>query len=151
MKWSIMYDTYARVFAERMMCMRKYAVLTDSACDLPQELADRHHVDIICFKISLDGEGYTEREDFTPEEFSQMLRTAEDMPKTAQVNQFEFLERFEQYDAQGVEDVLYVSINACSRRCAAVCAGTSRKRHAHSYRRQPFLFCYVRHAAVPCV
>ena len=123
MKWSIMYDTYARVFAERMMCMRKYAVLTDSACDLPQELADRHHVDIICFKISLDGEGYTEREDFTPEEFSQMLRTAEDMPKTAQVNQFEFLERFEQYDDQGIEDVLYVSINATG-------SGTNASAHA---------------------
>lgn len=103
--------------------MRKYAVLTDSACDLPQELADKHHIDIICFKISLDGEGYTEREDFTPEQFSQMLRSAQDMPKTAQVNQFEFLEKFEQYESQGVEDVLYVSINATG-------SGTNANAHA---------------------
>ena len=103
--------------------MSKYAVLTDSACDLPQELADKHHIDIICFKISLNGEGYTERVDFTPEQFSDMLRTAEDMPKTAQVNQFEFLEKFESYDAQGIEDVLYVSINAAG-------SGTNAAAHA---------------------
>jgi len=109
--------------------MRKYAVLTDSACDLPQEMADRHHIDIICFKISLDGEGYTEREDFTPEQFSQMLRTAQEMPKTAQVNQFEFLEKFEAYDDQGIEDVLYVSINA---------TGSGTNANAHTAARQ---FC----------
>ena len=103
--------------------MRKYAVLTDSACDLPQELADKHHIDIICFKISLDGEGYTEREDFTPEQFAQMLRSAQDLPKTAQVNQFEFLEKFESYDSQGIEDVLYVSINATG-------SGTNASAHA---------------------
>jgi len=103
--------------------------LTDSACDLPQEMADRHHIDIICFKISLDGEGYTEREVFTPEQFSQMLRTAQEMPKTAQVNQFEFLEKFEAYDDQGIEDVLYVSINA---------TGSGTNANAHTAARQ---FC----------
>ena len=46
--------------------MKKYVVLTDSACDLPQDMADQHHIDILCFKLALDGEGYTERVDFTP-------------------------------------------------------------------------------------
>ena len=92
--------------------MRKFAVLTDSACDLPQELADLHHIDIICFKLALDGEGYTERVDFTPEEFSQMLREAKGLPTTSQVTQFEFLDKFEAYDRAGVEELLYISINA---------------------------------------
>ena len=92
--------------------MRKFAVLTDSACDLPQELAELHHIDIICFKLALDGEGYTERVDFTPEEFSQMLRTANGLPTTSQVTQFEFFDKFEEYDRAGVEELLYISINA---------------------------------------
>ena len=49
--------------------MSKYVVLTDSTCDLPEEAAKQHNIDIVCFKIALDGEGYTERVDFTPEQF----------------------------------------------------------------------------------
>ena len=49
--------------------MAKFVVLTDSACDLPQELAQKHHIDIVCFKIALDGEGYTERVDFDGKAF----------------------------------------------------------------------------------
>lgn len=92
--------------------MKKYAVLTDSACDLPQALADQHHIDILCFKIALDGEGYTERVDFDGAQFCDMLRKSEGLPTTSQVTQFEFFDQFEQYAAQGVEQVLYVSINA---------------------------------------
>lgn len=92
--------------------MKKFVVLTDSACDLPQELADQHHIDIICFKIALDGEGYTERVDFTPEQFSQMLREANGMPTTSQVTQFEFFDRFEAYHRDDVEELLYITINA---------------------------------------
>ena len=56
--------------------------------------------------------GYTERVDFTPEQFCQMLRNATGLPTTAQITQFEFMERFEEYDHQGVEQALYISINA---------------------------------------
>ena len=92
--------------------MRKYAVLTDSACDLPQDMAEQHHIDILCFKIALDGEGYTERVDFTPEEFSDMLRQTNSMPTTSQITQYEFYDRFEAYDREGIEEVLYISINS---------------------------------------
>ncbi len=92
--------------------MNKFVVLTDSACDLPQELVDKHHIDVVCFKIALDGEGYTERVDFDGEEFCRMLRKSDGIPTTSQVTQFEFFERFEAYDREGVEQVLYVSINA---------------------------------------
>ena len=92
--------------------MKKTVVLTDSACDLPQELADKHHIDIMCFKIALDGEGYTERVDFDGEKFCELLRQSNGLPTTSLVTQVEFEEQFERYDAQGVEQVLYISINA---------------------------------------
>ena len=109
--------------------MKKYVVLTDSACDLPQELVDQHHIDILCFKLALDGEGYTERVDFTPEEFSEMLRKTDSMPTTSQITTYEFLDKFEQYAAEGVEEVLYVSINA---------TGSSTNGNAHAARAQFF-------------
>lgn len=92
--------------------MSKYVVLTDSTCDLPEEAAKQHNIDIVCFKIALDGEGYTERVDFTPEQFCEMLRKASGLPTTAQITQFEFFDKFEEYDRQGVEQTLYISINA---------------------------------------
>ena len=91
--------------------MSKYVVLTDST-DLPEEAAKQHNIDIVCFKIALDGEGYTERVDFTPEQFCEMLKKASGLPTTAQITQFEFFDKFEEYDRQGVEQTLYISINA---------------------------------------
>ena len=92
--------------------MSKYVVLTDSTCDLPEEAAKQHNIEIVCFKIALDGEGYTERVDFTPEQFCEMLKKASGLPTTAQITQFEFFDKFEEYDRQGVEQTLYISINA---------------------------------------
>ena len=92
--------------------MSKYVVLTDSTCDLPEEAAKQHNIDIVCFKIALDGEGYTERVDFTPEQFCEMLKKASGLPTTAQITQFEFFDKFEEYDRQSVEQTLYISINA---------------------------------------
>ena len=92
--------------------MSKYVVLTDATCDLPEEAAKQHNIDIVCFKIALDGEGYTERVDFTPEQFCEMLKKASGLPTTAQITQFEFFDKFEEYDRQGVEQTLYISINA---------------------------------------
>ncbi len=92
--------------------MSKYVVLTDSTCDLPEEAAKQHNIDTVCFKIALDGEGYTERVDFTPEQFCEMLKKASGLPTTAQITQFEFFDKFEEYDRQGVEQTLYISINA---------------------------------------
>jgi len=103
--------------------MRKFVLLTDSACDLPVEAAQKHHIDILCFKLALDGVGYTERIDFTPEEFSEMLRNTESMPTTSQITQYEFFEKFEEYEKAGMEEVLYVSINS---------TGSSTNQNAHA-------------------
>lgn len=94
------------------MSKRKYAVLTDSACDFPPELEEVAGVDILCFEITVDGESYTERKDFTQDEYFEMLRNCEGIPATAHVTTPRFLEQFCKYDDEGVEEVLYVSINA---------------------------------------
>lgn len=91
--------------------MPKIAVLTDSACDLPEEMQRENDIDIMNFKIALDGNAYTERVDFTPLEYCDMLRSAQGLPTTSQVTAYEFLEQFKAYDDAGVEQVLYVSIN----------------------------------------
>ena len=90
----------------------KFAVLTDSASDIPPELAEKQGVDILSLKINVDGKSYVERDDFTFEEFYEILRTCQKVPTTSQVTMFEFLEQFEKYEKEKVEEVLYVSINS---------------------------------------
>ncbi len=92
--------------------MRKYAVMTDSACDIPQELAEKNKIDILSFAIMLDGREYSEREDLTPDRFYELLDAAQGMPTTAQITPMTFEEKFAAYDAAGVEELLYVAINS---------------------------------------
>ena len=94
------------------MIEREIAILTDSTCDLTDDVLNENGIDLICFKIALDGEGYVERVDFSPEQYCEMLRNAKDLPKTSQVTEYEFLDRFESYAEAGKKGVIYVSINA---------------------------------------
>lgn len=89
----------------------KYAVLTDSTCDIPLGMEKEYGIDILNFKIALDGEAYVERVDFTPSQYCEMLRNAREIPTTSQLTVFEFQEKFNEYDDAGIEEVLYVSIN----------------------------------------
>ena len=54
--------------------MSKIAILTDSSCDIPQELAEKYGIDIMGFHILLDDEDIVEREKYTPEEFYNKMR-----------------------------------------------------------------------------
>ena len=42
--------------------MSKIAILTDSSCDIPQEMAEKYGIDIMSFHILLDDVDYVERE-----------------------------------------------------------------------------------------
>ena len=92
--------------------MRKFAVLTDSACDISPELEKKYGIDILPFIITVDGQSYTERKDFTNEEYYDMLTKCEGIPVTSQITMMRFEEKFEEYAAEGVEDLLYISINS---------------------------------------
>ena len=64
---------------------RTYAILTDSACDLPYALEKEAGIDIMNFGITVDGTAYTEREDFDFDQYYAMLRQCEGVPSTAHV------------------------------------------------------------------
>ena len=118
-----------------MSINRNIALLTDSTCDLSDKVLRENGIDLVCFKIALDGQGYVERQDFTPEQFCTMLRDARDLPKTSQITEFEFLDRFEEYEEAGKQGVIYVSINATgsgTNAAAQRAAETFRQNHPDS-------------------
>ena len=72
--------------------MSKIAILTDSSCDIPQELAEKYGIDIMGFHILLDDEDIVEREKYTPEEFYDKMRAAKGIPSTAAITPIQFCE-----------------------------------------------------------
>ena len=92
--------------------MEKIKFLTDSACDLPQELADRYDIQIVPIPITIDGEGYYERVDFTPWEFYDRLASAKELPSTSHVTNVQFAQYYQEIYEAGYTDVIHVTINS---------------------------------------
>ncbi len=92
--------------------MSKIAILTDSACDIPSELEKKYAIDILPFTITLDGVSYTERKDFSFDEYYTLLREAKGTPSTAHITHLQFCEQFCKYVDEGYTDVVYISINS---------------------------------------
>ena len=92
--------------------MRKIKIVTDSACDIPKELEERYGILILSFAIIVGDNSYTERKDFTNEEFYQILATSPRLPSTAQYTAMQFLEVYEKIWREGYTDLIYTSINS---------------------------------------
>ena len=95
-----------------METMRKIKIVTDSACDIPKELEERYGIRILPFSIAVGDESYTERKDFTNEEFYQILATSPRLPTTSQYTPMQFLDVYEEIWKEGYTDLIYVSINS---------------------------------------
>ena len=92
--------------------MSKIAILTDSSCDIPQELAEKYGIDIMSFHITLDDVDYLERVSCTSEEFYDLMRKAKGVPSTAALTPIQFCEKYCEYVDAGCTDVIHVTINS---------------------------------------
>lgn len=91
---------------------RKIAIVTDSSCDIPKELAEKYGIDVIDFPINLDGKEYYERRGMTMDQFYELMRAAQGVPTTAAITALQWREVYEAYADRGYTDVLHVSINS---------------------------------------
>lgn len=91
--------------------MPKYKIISDSGCDISKENEKRYNIDLMPFEITLGDFSFWEREGMMGEEFLHKIQVSPDMPKTAQITQFRFEEKFEECVADGYDDVLVVLIN----------------------------------------
>jgi len=65
-------------------------ILTDSTCDLPDEILDKFQVQIIPINITADGSQYLDRLTITPQHFYKILKKAKNHPSTSQPGTKEF-------------------------------------------------------------
>jgi DegV family protein with EDD domain len=86
-------------------------LVTDSACDLPQEWLDEHGVVMVPLGINFNHGSYTDRRDIDNARFFKLLADAEHPPKTAQPAPGAFVEVFDAAADAG-RDVLCLTMSA---------------------------------------
>lgn len=102
--------------------MSNIKLITDSACDIPNELAQELNIEVKCIPISIEGKGYYERLDFTNQEFYDILLNTPEIPTTARINAADYVKSYEQAAQSGVTELVVVTI------CAAG-SGTNESAH----------------------
>ncbi len=74
----------------------RIALVTDSTCDLPQELIDKYQINVLPLNINFGERHYLDRVTIRPEQFYKLLDELPDFPKTAQVNEKSFTSIYSQ-------------------------------------------------------
>jgi len=69
----------------------RIALVTDSTCDLSQELIDQYQINILPININFGENHYLDKVTIQPEQFYAMLEENTDYPKSSQVNEKSFI------------------------------------------------------------
>jgi uncharacterized protein len=62
------------------------ALVTDSTCDLPQELIDHYQIHVVPVSINFGSNHYLDKVTIQPDQFYDLLETHAELPKTSQIN-----------------------------------------------------------------
>jgi len=85
-------------------------LVTDSSCDLPDDIIKRYDIHVVPLIVDIDGEFYREKADITPKEFYKKMSVSRELPKTSQPSPASFLEVFN--DLSGSGQVLCITISS---------------------------------------
>ena len=66
------------------------ALVTDSTCDLAEELIDNYQVNVVPLNINFGDNHFLDKVTIQPEQFYDMLETEAEFPKTSQINEQAF-------------------------------------------------------------
>ncbi|GAK09250.1 DegV family protein [Geomicrobium sp. JCM 19038] len=81
--------------------MDKIKIVTDSTTDLPEEVLEHHQVTVVPLTILIDNNSYKDGVDLNPDRFLEMMREAEELPKTSQPSLGELIETYEELGKDG--------------------------------------------------
>jgi DegV family protein with EDD domain len=69
----------------------KIALVTDSTCDLSQDLIDNYQINMLPLSVNFGENNYLDKVTIQPEQFYTLLKENKDYPKSAQVNEKAFV------------------------------------------------------------
>jgi DegV family protein with EDD domain len=87
-------------------------IVTDSACDLPQSVADDLAIEIVPLTIRIDGEEFVDRRDLSPAEFWSRCAASANLPETAAPAPGEFEAAYRRLAADDAPGIVVISLSA---------------------------------------
>lgn len=91
--------------------MSKIKIVCDSSAGLTEDEIKKYDITVVPLTVMIDGTVYTERETITNDQFPDMMKNAQSLPKTSQPPIGKFVEAFDRLGADGSE-VLCVTMMA---------------------------------------
>jgi DegV family protein with EDD domain len=92
--------------------MARIRVVTDSACDVPEEIARRLNIDIVSLSIRFGDEEFTDRVDLSPEAFWAKCKASKTLPETAAPSPGAFQAAYERAIADSRDGVIVLTLSA---------------------------------------
>ena len=92
--------------------MQKIRIITDSACDLPDDTARKLGILVLPIPISHAGRSYSERVEMTNEQFYQLILGSKEIPTTSHINASRYVEEYARAFREGITHLLNVTINS---------------------------------------
>ena len=86
-------------------------IVTDSACDLPQDVADELGIEIVPLTIRIGSSEFVDRVDLAPREFWDRCRASDTLPETAAPSPGQFETAYRKLAADGASAIVTVSLS----------------------------------------
>ena len=109
--------------------MTRVAVVTDSVASIPQDLIEELNIHLVPYYIQRGTETLRDLVTAKTEDFYEWMKSATEIPKTANPSPGEYLEQYIQLAEEGVGDI--ISIHITSRGSGAYGAAMAAKRMFH--------------------
>jgi DegV family protein with EDD domain len=83
--------------------MSRIKIVTDSTMDMSVEMAEKLGIVIVPLSVSINGETYLDRYEINPDEYIEVMKNSEELPKSSQPSAGSFLEVYDQLGEEGYE------------------------------------------------
>ena len=90
---------------------RPVTIVTDSSCDLPDGILDRHHIAMVPLQVMFGDQTFRDRVELRPEEFYRRMRESKALPTTSQPAVGSFVQAFRDARAEA-DQVIAVLLGA---------------------------------------
>lgn len=91
--------------------MNKFAVVTDSAADIPADLAKKLDIRIVPLHVTFKGRDYRDGEDISTGELLRLMRGADTLPQTSQPTPGDFMEVYQELFEAGYTEILSIHLS----------------------------------------
>lgn len=87
-------------------------IITDSTCDIPEDLINQYKIEIVPQYIIWGDQQYKDRFEMSPLEFYQRLETDPTHPTTSQASELDFKSTFEEMNQRGFSELIVLTVSS---------------------------------------